>query len=595
MNPHRYTSAPQGNRLDLQNLRRLLPYVWTFRGRVLVALICLILAKVATVGVPLLLKEIVDSLDISKTEVLAIPLVLFLIYGALRLASSLFNELRDAVFARARYGAMRQLSMQVLKHLHDLSLRFHLERRTGNISRDLERGAMSISSILNYMVFNILPTTAEFTLVAVILLGRYDIEFTIITFGTVFVYVGFTLAVTEWRMHFRHTMNAMDSKASGQAIDGLLNYETVKYFNNEAYELERYNRTLNDWEDAAVKSQTSMSLLNFGQGVIIAVGLTLVMIYAGQGVVEGKMSLGDLVLVNTMMLQLFMPLSFLGIIYRMLKHTLADMQLVLELLDKENEVPDKPDARELQVTNGEVSFEHVSFAYQQERPIIQDLSFTIKPGQKLAVVGSSGAGKSTLARLLFRFYDVNEGRITIDGQAINEVTQASLRKMIGIVPQDTVLFNESIYYNLAYANPEATREDVIEAARMAHIHEMIESLPDGYDSIVGERGLKLSGGEKQRVAIARVLIKNPPILVFDEATSSLDSKSEKAITQSLKEVSQQHTTLVIAHRLSTIIDADEILVMENGQIVERGNHQSLLQANSLYTHMWNLQQQEEQQ
>ena len=603
MYPHRYTSAPQGNRRDIQNLRRLFPYVWTFRGRVLVALICLILAKVAIVGVPLLLKEIVDALDISKSdisnrgvenaEVLVLPLMLFLIYGALRLSSSLFNELRDAVFCRARYGAMRQLSTQVLKHLHDLSLRFHLERRTGNISRDLERGASSISSILNYMVFNILPTAAEFSLVAVILLGRYELEFTIITFGTVFIYIAFTLAVTEWRMHFRHTMNALDSKAGGQAVDGLLNYETVKYFNNEAYELHRYEQTLHEWEDAAVKSQTSMSILNFGQGAIIAVGLTLIMIYAGQGVVDGTMTLGDLVLVNTMMLQLFMPLSFLGIIYRMLKHTLADMQLVLDLLDKENEVPDKPNAKNLEVGLGEVQFDHVSFAYQGERPIIQDLSFTIKPGQKLAVVGSSGAGKSTLARLLFRFYDVNAGSIKIDGQTIDEVSQASLRKVIGIVPQDTVLFNESIYYNLAYANPEASREAVIEAARVAHIHEMIESLPEGYDTVVGERGLKLSGGEKQRVAIARVLLKNPPILVFDEATSSLDSKSEKAITQSLKEVAQQHTTLVIAHRLSTIVDADEILVMEAGRIVERGNHQQLLTKNGHYHQMWTLQQQEE--
>ena len=593
MMPFRYTSAPSGQRQDIKNLRRLFPYVWAFRGRVLVALVCLILAKVATVGVPLLLKEIVDALDVSKTEVLAIPLMLFLVYGALRLSSSLFNELRDAVFARARYGAMRRLSHEVLKHLHNLSLRFHLERRTGNISRDLERGAMSISSILNYMVFNILPTMAEFILVAVILLGRYDIQFTIVTFSTVVIYISFTLAVTEWRMHYRHTMNALDSKSSGQAIDGLLNYETVKYFNNENYELDRYNQTLREWEDAAVKSQTSMALLNFGQGAIIAVGLTLIMIYAGHGVVEGNMSMGDLVLVNTMMLQLFMPLNFLGIIYRMLKHTLADMQLVLTLLDKKNEVEDIPDAPDLNVTKGEVRFEHVNFYYQPERSILHDLSFTIKPGQKVAVVGASGAGKSTLSRLLFRFYDVQSGQITIDDQPINKVNQNSLRKMIGIVPQDTVLFNESIYYNLAYANPDATYDEVVQAAKFAHIHELIEVLPDGYDTVVGERGLKLSGGEKQRVAIARVILKKPPILVFDEATSSLDSKSEQAITQSLKEVAQQHTTLVIAHRLSTIVDADEILVMDHGRIIERGSHQQLLKQEGMYSQMWNLQQQEE--
>ncbi len=595
----RYTAAPETHRKDLHNLKRMLPYIWAYKGRVLFALLALIMAKVATVGVPLIFKEIVDALDSSNTNLtgqdsIVLPVVLFLAYGALRLASSLFNELRDAVFARVRYGAMHRLSRQVLEHLYKLSLRFHLERRTGNISRDIERGAMSVSSILNYLVFNILPTIAEFTMVAFILLHQYEMHFTVITFSTVAVYIAFTFSVTNWRMHYRHNMNALDSKASGQAVDGLLNYETVKYFNNEAYELHRYDETLDEWERSAVKSQTSMSLLNFGQGIIIAIGLTLIMISAGQGVVAGDLSLGDLVLVNTLMLQLFIPLGFLGIIYRMLKHTLADMQQVMLLLDREIEVKDETNAPDINIKAGEVRFENVDFSYQTERSILHDVSFTIHPGKKVAVVGPSGAGKSTLSRLLFRFYDVNAGQILIDGQAINSVAQDSLRRTIGIVPQDTVLFNESIYYNLSYANPKANRDEIIHAAKLAHIHDLIESLPQGYDSIVGERGLKLSGGEKQRVAIARVILKNPPILIFDEATSSLDSHSEQAITQSLSELSEQHSTLVIAHRLSTIVDADEILVMEKGRIVERGSHAELLAVDSLYSQMWALQQQEEQ-
>jgi len=594
-----YTDAPETQRKDLHNLKRMLPYIWVYKGRVLFALMALILAKLATVGVPLVFKEIVDALDsnvsnLTGQDSLVLPVVLFLAYGALRLSSSLFNELRDAVFAQVRYSAMHRLSRQVLEHLYKLSLRFHLDRRTGNVSRDIERGAMSVSSILNYMVFNILPTIAEFIMVAFILLHQYDIHFTIITFCTVAVYIGFTFSVTNWRMHYRHSMNALDSKASGQAVDGLLNYETVKYFNNESFELQRYDETLDEWERSAVKSQVSMSILNFGQGCIIAVGLTLIMISAGQGVLAGELSLGDLVLVNTLMLQLFIPLGFLGIIYRMLKHTLADMQQVMVLLDKEIEVTDKTDARDIKINAGEVRFENVSFSYQAERPILHDISFTIQPGKKVAVVGPSGAGKSTLSRLLFRFYEVNAGAIKIDGQAIDAVTQDSLRRTIGIVPQDTVLFNESIYYNLSYANPEASHDDIIRAAKLAHIHELIDSLPKGYDTVVGERGLKLSGGEKQRVAIARVILKNPPILIFDEATSSLDTHSEQAITQSLTELSEQHSTLVIAHRLSTIVDADEILVMEQGRIVERGSHAQLLAKKNLYSQMWALQQQEEQ-
>ena len=589
---YHYTSAPHAGRQDLRNLKRVFPYIWEYRGRVLLALVTLILAKVAIVGIPLVLKEIVDALDTAQGAVIVLPVMLFLIYGALRLGSSLFNELRDAIFARVRFHAMRRLSSQVLTHLHELSLRYHLERRTGNITRDLERGTLSVSSILNYLVFNIVPTAAEFVLVAIILLGQYEWHFALVTFATVAVYIGFTLAVTEWRMHFRHTMNKLDSEANGQAVDSLLNYETVKYFNNEAYELKRYDNTLLQWEEAAVKSHTSMALLNFGQGVIIAVGLTLIMIYAGKGVVAGSMSLGDLVLVNTLMLQLFMPLNFLGIIYRMLKHTLADMDLVLKLLDRQVEVEDNPAAVPLVIREPTVRFEHVSFAYQEDRPILHDVSFEVPAGQKVAVVGPSGAGKSTLSRLLFRFYDVGAGRILIDNQSVAEVTQESLRRAIGIVPQDTVLFNESIYYNIQYAQPEASQEDVHNAARMAHIHEFIESLPQGYDTMVGERGLKLSGGEKQRIAIARVILKNPPILIFDEATSSLDSRSEQAILQALKEVAEKNTTLVIAHRLSTIIDANTILVMEQGRIVEQGDHHALLERGGLYAQMWALQQEE---
>ena len=594
MSQSHYTSAPQGGRHDVRNLKRIFPYVWEFRGRVVIALLSLILSKAAIVGIPLVFKEIIDVFDNSDKASIAIPVSLFLLYGTLRLGSSLFNELRDAVFARVRYRAMRRLSIKVLTHLHKLSLRYHLERRTGNIIRDLERGTNSISQILNYLVFNIIPTFAEFTLVAFILLGRYEAKFAIVTFATVFIYIAFTLLVTEWRMHFRHTMNALDSESNGQSVDSLINYETVKYFNNEIYEINRFDTTLNKWENAAVKSQTSMSLLNFGQGTIIAVGLTAIMIYAGQGVVDGKMSIGDLVLVNTMMLQLFMPLSFLGIIYRMLKHTLADMDMVFKLLDEKEEIKDKEDATELVHKQGEIRFEHVDFSYQEDREILHDISFTISPGEKLAVVGHSGSGKSTLARLLFRFYEIKNGKIYYDDQDISTVTQNSLRQAIGIVPQDTVLFNESIFYNIQYAKPDATRDEVINATKLANIHDFINSLPEGYDSLVGERGLKLSGGEKQRIAIARVILKGSPVLIFDEATSSLDSQSEKLILEALRSVAQKHTTLVIAHRLSTITDAEQILVMDKGRIVERGTHKELLDLHGLYAEMWALQLQESQ-
>ena len=588
---HLPTSKPHSDRKDIENLKRLFPFVWEFRGRVLIALLSLVLSKLAIVGMPLVLKEIVDSLDTTK-DVLVLPITLLLAYGALRLASSLFNELRDAVFARVRYHAMRRISQRVLRHLYSLSLGYHLDRKTGGITRDLERGTNSLSSILNYLVFNIIPTAAEFMLVAVILLGKYEVRFALVTFITVAVYIAFTLSVTEWRMHFRHKMNAQESEANTYAVDGMLNYETVKYFNNEDYELARYDDTLKGWEQSAVKSQNSMSILNFGQGAVIAVGVTFMMIFAAQGVVSGTMSLGDLVLVNTMMLQLFLPLNFLGIIYRALKYSLADMDMMMRLLDTRQEIVDKENAAQLQVDQAHVQIENVSFSYTEERQILNDVSFEILPGQKVAVVGPSGAGKSTLSRLLFRFYEPDQGRILVDGQDISDVTQASLRENIGIVPQDTVLFNQSIFDNIHYANQEASLEDVQNAARVANIHGFIESLPDGYDTIVGERGLKLSGGEKQRIAIARVILKNPRILVFDEATSSLDSRSEQSILSSLKEVAMQHTTLVIAHRLSTIIDADSILVMDKGKIVECGTHQQLLKEQGLYAHLWQLQQEE---
>ena len=587
------TESPSTNRRDWQNLQSMLPFLWEYRGRALFALACLILSKVATVGVPVLLKDLVDALQTQPQAALGLPMALLLGYGALRLASALFNELRDTIFARVRYHAMRKVSVKVLEHLHQLSLRFHLERKTGAITRDIERGTASVSSLMNYMVFSIIPIAVEFGLVAFILLHNYTPIFAGITFVTVISYVWFTIKITEWRMDHRHLMNRLDSQSSNQAIDSLVNYETVKYFNNETLELQRFDNTLAQWEEAAVKSQTSMSILNFGQSAIIGIGVTFIMFFAAAGVLNGNMSIGDLVMVNAFMLQLFLPLSTLGIVYRQIKYTLADMDMVFRLLDTAQEVTDCPNAPDLQITRGEIRFENVDFGYQPERPILRGVSFSVPAGAKVAVVGHSGAGKSTLARLLYRFYDVTRGRILIDGQDIAHVSQASLRKAIGIVPQDTVLFNDSLRYNLQYSNAHASQADLERAADMAHIRGFIESLPNGWDTVVGERGLKLSGGEKQRVAIARVILKQPPIMLFDEATSSLDTATEQAIQQTLHEVAGHHTTLMIAHRLSTIVDADQILVMDQGQVVEHGTHTELLTRNGQYARMWELQLREE--
>jgi ATP-binding cassette subfamily B protein len=577
---------------DWRAIHSLLPFIRQFRGRVLFALALLTLAKLANVGVPLALKEAVDALDPQQQDIIYLPVMMLITYGVLRLASSVFSELRDALFAKVIFRTVRRIATRIFEHLHRLSLRFHLQRQTGGISRDIERGTRGISFLLNFMIFNILPTLVEIGLVSIILLLYYDSVFALITTGTILLYILYTLLVTEWRMRFRRTMNDMDSQANNQAVDSLLNYETVKYFNNEAFELDQYDQKLAHWEQSAIRNQISLSVLNIGQGVIIAAGLTSLMLLAGQGVVDGELTLGDLVLVNAYLLQLYLPLGFLGFVYREIRHSLTDMERMFSLLEQEQEVPDAPGAPQLSIKHGEIRFENVNFAYQPERSILHNISFTVEAGQKLALVGASGSGKSTIVRLLYRFYDPQHGSILIDGQNIRQVSQQSLREAIGIVPQDTVLFNDTIYHNIAYGNTAASDEDIVYAAQQAHIHEFISHLPDGYNTLVGERGLKLSGGEKQRIAIARALLKDPAILVFDEATSALDSHSEQAIVGEMQAVSRHKTTLVIAHRLSTITDADLILVFEHGEIREVGNHQQLLLMGGHYCSMWTLQQQE---
>ncbi|MBH9552334.1 ABCB family ABC transporter ATP-binding protein/permease [Inhella gelatinilytica] len=583
------TPAPSQRR-DGETLSKLLPYFWQYRWRVGVALGFMVVAKLANVGVPLLLKQLVDGLSGAATNpAFVIPLGLLLAYGGLRLSTSLFTELRELIFAKATEGAARQVSLRVFRHLHELSLRFHLERQTGGMTRDIERGTRAVHALISYSLYSIVPTLIEVALVLTLLATQFDWAFAAITGAALTVYIAFTIGVTEWRTQYRRRLNELDSATHTQAIDSLLNYETVKYFGQEDFEARRYDAALEKLRRAQLKSQTTLSLLNTGQQAIIALALVAMLWRATEGVVAGRLSLGDLVMINAFMIQLYIPLNFLGVLYREIKQSLTDLDKMFTLLERPREVADAPDAPALQVTGGAVRFENVHFAYDPARPVLQGVSFEIPPGKKLAVVGPSGAGKSTLSRLLFRFYDVGSGRITIDGQDIRSVSQHSLRSSLGIVPQDAVLFNDTLAYNIGYAREGATLAQIEAAAQAAQLHGFVASTPQGYETRVGERGLKLSGGEKQRVAIARTLLKDPPILIFDEATSALDSHNERAIQAQLDAVGRNKTVLVIAHRLSTVVDADEILVLEHGRVVERGRHAELLAAEGAYARMWALQ------
>jgi len=580
---------------DIKTIRTLLPYLWpenktSLRVRVVLAMLLLVAAKGANVIVPLFYKEAVDLLSKPYDAIAVVPVTLIIGYGIARVLSQAFGELRDAVFTRVAQRAIRQAGLRAFRHLHQLSLRFHLDRKTGGVTRAIERGTKGIEFLLRFMLFNILPTLLEIFLVCGILWYLYDALFGLITFFTLGIYIVWTTIVTEWRLKFRRAMNATDNEATTRAVDSLLNFETVKYFGNEEYESQRFDSALKRYEDAAIQSGSSLALLNIGQGTVISLGVTTMMIMAGYGVANDKMTIGDFVLINTYLIQLFLPLNFLGFVYREIKHSLADMEAMFDLIQVKAEIKDKPDASELALKSAVVEFKDVTFEYEKGRRILQGLSFRVPAGHKTAIVGPSGAGKSTISRLLFRFYDTTSGIITVDGQNIQDVKQASLRAAIGIVPQDTVLFNDSIYYNIAYARPHATQNQVEEAARLAHIHDFIIHLPKGYQTIVGERGLKLSGGERQRIAIARTVLKDPHILIFDEATSALDSRTEQEILLALRNVSQNRTTITIAHRLSTVIDAHEIIVLEKGRIAECGNHSELLQIDGAYAAMWNRQQ-----
>jgi ATP-binding cassette subfamily B protein len=586
-----------GERGDMATIRSLLPYLWPkgetgLRVRVVLSLACLFVAKLATVYVPILYKRAVDALAPEGAgAAVVVPVALIVAYGVIRVASSAFSELRDALFARVGQRAIRRVALETFDHLHRLSLRFHLDRRTGGVARAIERGTSGIEFLLSFMLFSILPTLLEIGLVCAILWGMYSASFAVVTLITLVAYVAFTILVTEWRTRFVREMNDLDTEASARVVDALLNYETVKYFGNEAYEAGRFDRSLQKYERAAVRTKTTLSLLNIGQGLIIAVGVTILMIMAAQGVAGGGLTIGDFVLVNTYLIQLYQPLNFLGFVYRQIKQSLVDMESMFSLLGQDVEVEDAENARPLEVTRGEVRFRDVVFGYDPRRRILEGISFVVPAGKRVAIVGPSGAGKSTISRLLFRYYDVGGGAVEVDGQDVREVEQASLRAAIGIVPQDTVLFNDTIYHNIAYGRPSASPAEVERAARLARIHDFVASLPDGYETRVGERGLKLSGGEKQRVAIARTILKDPPILVLDEATSALDTRTEKEIQASLDEVARGRTTLVIAHRLSTVVDAEEIVVLENGRVVERGRHADLLARDGVYSDMWRRQQQ----
>ncbi len=586
---------PREGRMHWRTLKTIIPYVWPeddwgIRFRVLLALSALIGAKIANVYIPIIYKGVVDDLGGTFSEIIALPLGLILGYGIVRIVAIAFEQLREALFARVTYRTMRRAALRVFHHLHALSLRFHLERRTGGLSRVIERGIKGIEFVLGFTIFNIFPTLLEILMICAILWKFFDFWFAAATFATIGFYIAYTLVMTEWRIKFRRLMNDRDTEANSKAIDSLLNYETVKYFGNEAHEERRFDASMRGYEDAAVFSTVSLSAVNVGQGAIIAFGLALLMIMAGNGVVEGEMTIGDFVLVNTYLIQLYLPLNFLGFVYRTIRQSLTDMEDMFGLLKVDKEIEDKIKARPIQIKRGEISFQNVEFSYDERRPILRDVTFNVPSGKTVAIVGPSGAGKSTISRLLFRFYEVTGGRITIDDQDIRDIGQLSLRNAIGIVPQDTVLFNDTVFYNIAYGRIDADQNEVERAARLARIHNFIEGLPDGYDAMVGERGLKLSGGEKQRVAIARTILKNPSILVFDEATSALDTHTEREIQESLREVSRYRTTLIIAHRLSTIVHADNIIVLDHGIIVERGTHDELILNDGKYAEMWRQQQ-----